>query len=71
MKKDRMHPTIEAMKAETLRQIRENRPQQTEQDLYVCGCCRESGYGRGWQMWHNCEARQKQGIQVRVVRRTV
>jgi hypothetical protein len=66
-----MNATIEAMKADALRQIRANRPQMSEDGKYACPFCGGSGEGRGWQMWHNCPQRAAQGIKLRVVRRGV
>lgn len=62
-----MNATIEAMKADALRGIRESRPQKNEQGFYVCQFCGSSGTN-AFSIWHTCEGRRKQGIEVRIVR---
>lgn len=66
-----MNATIEAMKADALRQIRTNRPQQNSEGLYVCQHCGQNGEERGFQFWHKCAGRDSFGITLRVIGRTV
>lgn len=62
-----MHPTIEALKAEALRQIRTNRPQRNAAGMFVCGCCGQGNADRGFQFWHKCDGRDGFGITLRPV----
>lgn len=66
-----MNKVIEAIKAETLRQIRTNRPQKNSEGLYVCQHCGDNNSDRGFQFWHKCAGRDSFGITLRVVAKTV
>lgn len=62
-----MNATIEAIKADALRGIRESRPQLQADGSYVCRFCKSSG-DRGFAQWHSCRQKARQGIDVRIVR---